>query len=87
MDLQSNPSSRYDDLLDAVDIIEHPLIIHGIGAGITKKHTVQPVHEVIIAETYEDKFYINWSQLLLVTSTAMSKKMKLHNHDTHGIIH
>ena len=50
MDLECNPGGRNDDLLDAVHITEHPLIVHGVGAGITKKHPVETVHEIIIAE-------------------------------------
>lgn len=48
MDLECDPCSRNDNLLDAIHVTEHPLIIHGIGAGITKKHTVETVHEIII---------------------------------------
>ena len=53
VDLECNPCSRNDDLLNAVHITEHPFIIHGIGAGITKKHPVETIHEVIIAEELE----------------------------------
>ena len=50
VDLECNPCSRNDDLLNAVHIAEHPLIVQGVGAGITKKHTVETIHEVVIPE-------------------------------------
>ena len=53
VDLECNPCSWNDDFLNAVHVAEHPLIVHGIGAGITKKHTVEAIHEVVIAEKIE----------------------------------
>lgn len=50
VDLESNPCSRDNDFLDTVHIAEHPLVVHCIRAGITKKHAVEAIHEVIIAE-------------------------------------
>ena len=49
MDFKSNPGSWDDDLLNAVNITKDPLIIDGIRTSITKKHTVETVHEVVIS--------------------------------------
>lgn len=49
VDLEGNPGSRDDDLLNAIHIREHPLIIEAVWSCVTEEHTVEPIHEVITA--------------------------------------
>lgn len=49
MDLEGNPGSRDDDLLNAIHIREHPLIIEAVWPCISEEHTVETIHEVITA--------------------------------------
>ena len=50
MHFECNTCGGNDDVLDAVHVLEHPIIIGMVGPGITKKHPVKSVHEVVATE-------------------------------------
>ena len=44
------PSSRDDDILDAVYVLKDPLVSRVVGTSISQEHTVQAVHEIVTGE-------------------------------------
>ena len=77
MDLECDPGSRDDNLLDAVDVTKHPLVIHSIRASVSEEHTVETVHKVVISVKGMLDYHDSWLLLPLSMKTMLAARLTL----------